>query len=83
MELEQSSSPAGSHRLDSQELWQHIWLAKHLLRTVNHEEGLCRVVEGSQVVSPANFGRLLAALVCKGRDSALLFSCVTPDLVIL
>lgn len=69
MELEITESTQCYQLAYKRELWQHSWVANQLLKTVNYEEGLCRVIEAREVVSPAVFGKIMAALVCKGMDS--------------
>lgn len=73
MELEAAANTSTSQLTLKQELWQHIWVAHRLLRSVNYDEGLCRVVEASEVISPTMFGSILAALVCKGKLVGLVY----------
>ena len=63
----QLEAAAGSPQLARQDLWQHVWVVEHLFQTVHCEDGLCRVVEASRVVSPITFGSVVAAAVCKGK----------------
>ncbi|XP_067947359.1 serine-protein kinase ATM-like [Watersipora subatra] len=64
-ELETAASDTGQR----EELWQHTWLMRQLLKTINYEEGLCRVVIASETAPARLFGRVMAALVCKDSQT--------------
>lgn len=81
-EMELTLPAPNQQPLTNQELWQHVWLANHLLQTLNYEEGLCRVVVASERVSAALFAQVVSALVCKGKVLECLFFCLFVCLIV-